>query len=172
MVGAPRLAALLALSSLSCGGASLRGAVLLENGREATGPGQLMPMDCRDGRGAPAAAPELTVQRVHLEDGEEAVLELRRGYETVAITNGYDDAYGRVFQYISDDGQHHKILHTVRLTPALSGSRLVLANAFDVQGSDAEFRGTPRRVALECELAPREPPTERAPSPTATPPAG
>ncbi|HWA76167.1 MAG TPA: hypothetical protein VG937_27700 [Polyangiaceae bacterium] len=158
--------------AVSCAGPSLRGAVTLENGREASGPGQLLPLDCRDGRGAPAAAPELTVQRVRLDDGQEAVLELRRGYDTVAITNGYDDAYGRVFQYVSDDGHHHKVLHTVRITPGLSGSRLILASAFDVQGSDAEFRGTARKVALECELMPREVPNERAPSATAEPPAG
>jgi hypothetical protein len=150
----------------------LRGAVMLENGREPSGPGQLLPMDCRDGRGAPADAPELSVQRVRLEDGQEAVLELRRGYDTVAITNGYDDAYGRVFQYVSDDGHHNKVLHTVRITPGLSGSRLILASEFDMQGGDAEFRGTARKMALECELAPREAPTERTPSPKAEPPTG
>jgi len=165
-------AAIGSLFAMGCGGPSLRGALSIENGREPAGAFQLTPMDCRDERGAPASAPELKIQRVRLEDGQDAVLERRPGYDTVVVTNGYDDAYGRVFQYVSDDGHHHRILHTLRMTPRLSGSRLVLASAFELQGSDSEFRATTRKASLQCELVPMEPAVQPAGGLTAPPPAG
>lgn len=157
-----------------CGGPSLRGAIPIEDSREFAGAAraELVPKNCRDGRGAPTEPPALRVQRVLLSDGREALLELRPGYDAVLITNAHDDARGRVFQYVSDDGHQGKILHVLRMTPTLPGPRLELTDSFEAPGSGADFRATTQRPTLGCDLALPAPVAEPASGVTAPPPAG
>jgi hypothetical protein len=92
------------------------------------------------------------VQRVALADGGEALLELRPGYDAVVVTNAHDEASGRVFQYVSNDGHHADILHTFRLTPLVPGPRLELSDAFTTDSAGAGFRATAKSVILGCDL--------------------
>lgn len=158
---------------VGCGGPSLRGAVAIEESRALAGAAraELLPQNCRDGRGAPADAPALRVQRVVLSDGREALLELRPGYDSVLVTNAHDEARGRVFQYVSDDGQQGKILHVLRMTPTVPGPLLERFDAFEVEGSATDFRATARQAILTCALAFPASLAEPA-QPKAQPPAG
>lgn len=158
----------------ACGGPSLRGAIAIEDGRDFAGAAraELIPSNCRDGRGSPAEAPALRVQRVLLSDGREALLELRPGYDAIVVTNGHDDARGRVFQYISDDGRHRKILHVLSMTPTVPGPRLALVDSFQAAGSDAEFRATFGQPLLACDLVFPPPLAQPVHTLTAAPPAG
>jgi hypothetical protein len=159
---------------IGCGGPSLRGAVPIEDARDfaQAASAELVPSECRDGRGAPARPPALRVQRVALADAREALLELRPGYDGVVVTNGYDEARGRVFQYVSDDGKQPKLLHTLLLTPTVPGPKLEISDSFTLQGSADDFRGTSRTSLLECALVPAGAVPAAREAPTASPPAG
>lgn len=163
---------LLLLLCVGCARASLRGAVAIEDSRALAGSAreQLVPSDCRDLRNAPAEPPALRIQRVVLSDGREALLELRAGYDTVVVMNAHDEARGRVFQYVSDDGGHGKILHTLLITPTVPGPRMQLADSFELQGSEAEFRASARQSILSCALISSEPPRAAATRTAAEPP--
>jgi hypothetical protein len=139
---------------LGCAGPSLRGALALEDSRDfaRAARAELVPSDCRDARGAPADPPALRVQRVALADGGEALLELRPGYDAVVVTNAHDQARGRVFQYVSNDGRSGQLLHTLLLTPVVPGPRLTLSDVFSLEGSGAAFRATSERPILSCDL--------------------
>ena len=139
---------------LGCSGPSLRGAVPLEDSRDfgRAARAELVPSDCKNSRGEPADPPALRVQRVALEGGGEALLELRPGYDSLLVTNAHDEARGRVFQYVSDDGRRGKLLHTLLLTPMVPGPRLELSDSFSAEGSGAEFRATSQRSILSCAL--------------------
>lgn len=168
-------ALLLALAlSTACGGPSLRGAIAIEDGRDFAGAAraELVPSNCRDGRGAPTEAPSLRIQRVLLSDGREALLELRPGYDAVVITNAHDDGHGRVFQYVSDDGRRGKLLHVLHMTPMVPGPRLELSDSFQAPGSDAEFRASFGQPLLACDLVFPAPLAQPARTLTAAPPAG
>jgi hypothetical protein len=152
----------------ACAGPSLQGAILIEPGHDLGANDWLAPADCRDARGAPAAAPALYVARAMLSDGREVLLERRVGYDTVLVTNSYPvvpgrirsstisppEAPGRVFEYVSDDGSQGKVLHVLHMPLIRLGAHLELADEFHIQEKEQGFRATARRITLRCALIP------------------
>jgi len=150
-----RAAPLLALALASCGSASLRGATSLAPGQTPVGEprGRFSARSCEDGRGQPAPAPAIELELRALSDGRELLLERRRGYDAIVVTNRFEASGHAVFQFVSESAGGSELLHELRFARSASATgTLLVADEFDVADVPSGFRGSARRVVLRCAL--------------------
>lgn len=143
-----------ALSLVSCGGTQLRGGSVVAADHEwlARPRIRFVPAGCRDGRGQPAAAPELELQWLALGDGRKVWVQARNGYDAVIVSNAFRRASGVVWQLIVRDQRGPARLHEISRGPSEPMPRWSIADEFDEAATAAGLPATPRRIALHCNL--------------------
>ena len=143
----------------ACGGPGLRGAIAVEPGKEPQPTHEraiLVPAECHDRTGAKArVASEFWVVRT---DARELLVEARRGYASIIVTNRLAlPTAETVFQFVSDDGDGPALLHEIRL-PSEEGGRatLTVTDAFDERLVGGRVLAVPGPALVSCRLDTRQ----------------
>lgn len=146
---------LLALGVTACGSAELRGATSVARERTPIGEerGRYVARACRDGRGQPALPVPAELRVIELADGRQLLLESRRGYDSILVTNRFEDRGRTIFQFLSESEGGSEVLHERSFERGQASSgELVTADLFETTSVASGFRAATRRVVLRCTL--------------------
>lgn len=148
-----------AFSLIGCGGAELEGAravaaTELPRGKPLA---RYTPKNCKNARGEAARAPLSAVERLALEQGGEALVEIRQGFDSIVVTKPRADGKDWVFRFTTDDGSGPPILHELRVPRAPHGpGSLRLSD--DFEGAVGEDTARVKIAVLVCTLVPESGP--------------
>jgi hypothetical protein len=136
----------------ACGGSSIRGGAVAAPERQ---PGSVVaryrPVSCRDGSGAPAALPPLTVLLTR-EAGPPVLIEQRPGYPPLLFTNYFEDGSELVFQ-VELSGGGGDLVREYRVARGAQSAKLSVIDAWrERELPHGRFRIVPGSLALSCSL--------------------
>ncbi|HMJ12839.1 MAG TPA: hypothetical protein VK524_15560 [Polyangiaceae bacterium] len=144
---------LLACAECACSSPSIRGAQIARSSAEPAGrlEAEYSARGCKDARGGSAEL-ELSVRLVEFQPGHWVLVLRRQGYDSLVISNAFEQGGEWVFQAQSDASD--PLLYDVRLrAPNWQGGRLAYAREFREQrGEEDHFQAYFDAPVLVCGL--------------------